>query len=327
MIGGLRTWDAQARLQLDTSTFTYQIVASVLVDFAATPIVNIPITGDASNHCAVVLALTGGFMPKIAVQLNNIQINGGRVARPVARVLVMKFRPSAGAAGTAGSYGFMARNNDGFVQIDAETPRLSVACSGLYQGTSMTVTVGFPQPITTEEPPCVFIRPSTTTGTELYYQMEIIGTARNWTGFRLTSRNVNFYPSGKWFAAVFAATTSDSYGVRFWDGASRPVYDTGSPPVVVTNVLQSWPYAGVSGGTLANNYYWRIPYAVAEDEYVMINSFTLPAMSETSPAASPTSISLNYAGGYVEMYQQAPAGTVHTNKGNVPAVFARLFIA
>jgi len=28
-----------------------------------------------------------------------------------------------------------------------------------------------------------------------------------------------------------------------------------------------------------------------------------------------------------ELYQQGPGGTVFTNKGNVPAVFARLFIA
>lgn len=331
MIGGLRTWDEQARLTLDTSTFTYQIVANVLINFASVSTVNIPITGNASNHCAVVLALTGtvdnSFMPYITVQTNNIRIDSGGVTSNTVRVLALKFRPSGGAAGASGSYGFLAINDDGYVQIDAETPRLSVACAGTYQGTSMTVTVSFPQPITTSEPPCVFIRPSTTTGKELYYAMSILGTAGNWTGFRITSRNVSFYPSGKWFAAVFAATTSATYGLRIWDGAQRRVYDTGSPPVVVTTVLQSWAYVGMASGTLANNYYWRIPYAVLEDEYVMINSFTLPAMSATSPSASPTSISLNYAQGYVEMYQQGPAGTVYTQKGNVPAVFARLFIA
>jgi len=66
---------------------------------------------------------------------------------------------------------------------------------------------------------------------------------------------------------------------------------------------------------------------VAEDEYVMINPFTLPALSATSPSASPTSISLNYSQNYAEIYQQGPGGTVFINKGNVPAVFARLFIA
>jgi len=92
-------------------------------------------------------------------------------------------------------------------------------------------------------------------------------------------------------------------------------------------VVQSWTFVDVTGGTLANHYYWRASYDVAEDEYVMINPFTLPALSATSPAASPTAISLNYAQNYAEIYQQGPSGTIYTNKGNVPAVFARLFIA
>jgi len=50
-------------------------------------------------------------------------------------------------------------------------------------------------------------------------------------------------------------------------------------------------------------------------------------LAATSPSASPTAISLNYAQNYAEIYQQGPGGTVFTNKGNVPAVFARLFIA
>lgn len=338
MIGGLRTWDEQGRLTLDTSTFTYQIVANVLVNFASTSVLNIPITGNASNHCAVALALTGtadtAFMPHIAVQTNNVQVTRYHPSSPsasdtriTARILVMRFRPSGGAAGPSGSYGFLAINDDGYVQIDAETPRLSVLSSGAYQGTSKEVTVSFPQAITTQEPPCVFIRPSTTTGTELYYAMSLLGTAGNWTGFRISTGNVNFLPSGKWFAAVFAPTAAATYGMRIWDGAGSRVYDSGAPPAVVTNVVQSWTYAGAVGGTLAGHYYWRSPYDVGEDEYVMINPFTLPALSASSPAASPTAIRLNYVNKYAEIYQQGPSGTVFTNKGNVPAVFARLFIA
>ncbi len=338
MIGGLRTWDAQGRLQLDTSTFTYQIVANVLVNFANTSLVNIPITGNATNHCAVVLALTGtindSFMPHIVVQTNNIQITRYHPSAPsvndtrnTVRILVMKFRPSGGSGGSSGSYGFLAINDDGYVQIDADTPRLSVLSKGSYQGSSMTVTVSFPQPITTTEPPCVFIRPSTRTGTELYYGMSILGSAGNWTGFRISTRNVSYLPSGKWFAAVFAPTASATYGLRIWNAAAARVYDSGAAPAVVTNVVQSWTYVGSVSGTLAGHYYWRASYDVAEDEYVMINPFTLPALSSTSPSASPTAISLNYAQNYAEIYQQGPGGTVFMTKGNVPAVFARLFIA
>lgn len=328
---GLRTWDEQARLQLDTSTFTYQIVANVLINFSTTQITNIPIVGDASNHCAVVLALTGtisnSFMPHITITNNNVRINSGGVTRNTVRALVMKFRPAGGTASPSASYGFLAINDEGYVQIDTETPRLSVLSSGTYQGASLTVTVNFPQPITTDEPPCVFIRPSTTSSTELYGSMEILGSAGNWTGFRIRTQNVKYLPSGKWFAAVFAPTPSATYGMRLFDGNSKVVYDSGAAPAIVTNVVQNWSYAGVAGGTLANHYYWRSAHSIAEDEYVMINPFTLPAMSNTSPLASPTAISLNYTQNYAEMYQQGPAGTIFTDKGNVPAVFARLFIA
>lgn len=338
MIGGLRTWDDAGRLQLDTSTFTYQIVANVVVNFATTELVNIPISGNASNHCAVVLALTGAadnsFMPHIVVQTNNVRVTRYHPAAPTAndtrntvRILVMKFRPSGGTAGPSGSYGFMAINDSGYVQIDAETPRLSMLSSGTYQGTSMTVTVSFPMAITTTEPPCVFIRPSTSSSTELYYDMLILGSAGNWTGFRISTRNVSYLPSGKWFAAVFAPTAAATYGLRLWAGDAKRVYDSGAAPVVVTNVVQTWTYIGMVSGTLAGNYYWRAPYDVAEDEYVMINPFTLPALSSTSPLAAPTSISINYAQNYVEIYQQGPGGSVFLDKGNVPAVFARLFIA
>lgn len=334
MIGGLRTWDEQGRLTLDTSTFTYQIVANVLVNFASTSVLNIPITGNASNHCAVALALSGSFMPHIEVQANNVQVTRYHPSSPsanqttgIVRILVMRFRPAAGAAGPSGSYGFLAINDAGYVQIDADKPRLSVLSSGTYQGTSMTVTVSFPSPITTQEPPCVFIRPSTSIGTELYYAMSILGNPGGWTGFSISTRNVAYLPSGKWFAAAFAPTASATYGLRIWDGGAACVYDSGAAPAVVTNVVQSWAYVGAVSGTLAGHYYWRASYSVAEDEYVMINPFTLPALSATSPAASPTAISLNYAQQYAEIYQQGPGGTVFTNKGNVPAVFARLFIA
>ncbi len=338
MIGGLRTWDEIGRLQLDTSTFTYQIVANVLVNFANTTAVNIPITGNATNHCAVVLALTGtidnSYMPHVVVQTNNIQVTRYHPSAPssndtrnTVRILVMKFRPSGGSGGSSGTYGFLAINDDGYVQIDADTPRLSVLSKGNYQGSSMTVTVSFPQPITTAEPPCVFIRPSTRTGTELYYAMSILGSSGNWTGFRISSQNVAYLPAGKWFAAVFAPTASATYGLRIWNGAGARVYDSGAAPAVVTNVVQSWSYVGAVSGSLAGHYYWRAAYTVAEDEYVMINPFTLPALSATSPSASPTSISLNYSQNYAEIYQQGPGGTVFINKGNVPAVFARLFIA
>lgn len=99
---GLRTWNASGQLQMDTSTFTYQVVSNTVINFAATSVANIPIAGNASNHCAVILNLDGSasldFMPHIVVQQDNVQItryhpanSGGRFSDITARVLIMRY--------------------------------------------------------------------------------------------------------------------------------------------------------------------------------------------------------------------------------------------
>lgn len=55
---GLRTWDEQARLETDTTTFTYQVLLSELIDFGgqrdhATRTFNI--AGFHPNNCVAVL--------------------------------------------------------------------------------------------------------------------------------------------------------------------------------------------------------------------------------------------------------------------------------
>ena len=99
---GLRTWDEQSRLQLDTSTFTYQMVHNVVVNFAVTPTITLPINGNSSNHCVVILNLTGiptsNYMPHIVVGAGAVAVyryhpnapnNGGTII--TARILVMRF--------------------------------------------------------------------------------------------------------------------------------------------------------------------------------------------------------------------------------------------
>jgi len=54
------------------------------------------------------------------------------------------------------SYGFIARNNDSYIQIDSETPRLCAIHRGNYAATFDRVArVSFPSPITTVDPPRV----------------------------------------------------------------------------------------------------------------------------------------------------------------------------
>lgn len=49
------------------------------------------------------------------------------------------------------SYGLTVRNNDNYLQIDSEKPRLCAVHNGTYQATSeSTARVVFPKPITTQ---------------------------------------------------------------------------------------------------------------------------------------------------------------------------------
>ena len=76
------------------------------------------------------------------------------------------------------SFGLTVRNDDSFIQIDSETPRLCSVFNGAYAATGDRVArVAFPAAITTEEPPCIFIRNSLDRARELYDGMTI-----NWRG-------------------------------------------------------------------------------------------------------------------------------------------------
>lgn len=73
------------------------------------------------------------------------------------------------------AYGMQFTNNNDTVVLDSEFSRLVVIHKGDYSGP-----INFPTPITTQEPPLVFIRPSSSF--TLSYA-RINGSAGNWTGF------------------------------------------------------------------------------------------------------------------------------------------------
>lgn len=219
-------------------------------------------------------------------------------------------------------FGLVARNDAQYVQIDAEAPRLCRVYSGDYAAVgSYVATVTFPAPITTAEPPCIFIRPSTTSSTELYRRLMISGSPGNWTGFSIESSNVTYRPAGKWFAAVFAVLSSTGFGLRVFDAAAQLVYDSGSAPVIVTKVSASWAYAGSKPLTMGSAFYWRTPAAADEGEYLMMNPFSR-VLQAPAAVASTCGIRIAYGEGYTEIY--ALNSNVWTNLGHLPAVFARL---
>lgn len=227
------------------------------------------------------------------------------------------------------TYGLKAINGSDYIQIDSDSPRLCAVYSGTYQAVGNRVaTVLFPSPIRTTEPPCIFIRNSPTRPNDLYDGMTITGGVGNWTGFRITANNVNWRPSGKWFAAVFSARAEDDYGMRLWDESGKILYDSGTVPVIFTRANPVWSYQGrVTFPDYGSAQYYRNgapSSALAEDEYFMINPLSRGVLS-ASLGWDRMGVRFGYTTGFLEMYIVTinPAGA-WIDQGMPSAVFARL---
>lgn len=224
------------------------------------------------------------------------------------------------------TYGLMVKNDSSYIQIDSDSPRLCAVYSGAYLPSGRFSYVTFPAPITTQEPPCIFIRNSPAYPEHLYDSMTINGGAGYWTGFTLRTNNINWTPTGKWFAAVFAAKATEDYGMRIWDAGGALVYDSGTVPVIFTRSSNYWTYQGTitdstqgTGGAWANQ---AGGGPLLSDEYFMINPFSRGVMVSHINAAS-SGVRFNWSGNYVQLYAFS-AISRWTNPGNPGVVFARL---
>ena len=227
------------------------------------------------------------------------------------------------------SFGLTVSNDNSFIQIDSQTPRLCSVYNGTYAATGDRVArVTFPAPIATEEPPCIFIRNSPDRANELYDGMTISGSAGNWTGFSISANNINWRPAGKWFAAVFASRAAAQYGLRMWSEKGSLVYDSGAAPVIMTRASHSWAYAGsTQHPPLGNAYYW-VNGAVGplkEDEYFMINPFSRGQLSPSLAVWNVAGVRFDYGANRMQLFiiTNRPGG-VWIDIGQPSAVFARL---
>lgn len=223
------------------------------------------------------------------------------------------------------SFGLSVRNDSSYIQIDSETPRLCALYSGSYAASgSSNVTVNFPAPITTSEPPCIFIRNSPSQPDVLYMGMYVLGSAGNWTGFRIEAANVTWRPAGKWFVAVFASMSSASWGLRMWDANGAVIYDSGATPVIFTKASNSWSYQGQVTLTLGRAYYYRsgLIGGIASDEYFMINPFSRKQLTPQHEVSNTAGVRFNYAENRLQMYVLGTSAW--TSMGSPGSVFARL---
>lgn len=223
------------------------------------------------------------------------------------------------------TFGLRVSNDSNYIQIDSELPRLCAVYSGTYAASGhYGIEVVFPSPISTAEPPCIFIQNSPAQPGVLYSAMVIRGAPGAWTGFYLESGNVTWRPQGKWFAAVFASISAATWGLRMWDGSGNVIYDSGATPIIFTKSTNSWAYVGTIQLAIGNAYYYRAATTgpMASDEYFMINPFSRGTLAPQQTSWNPSGVQFDYSDNSLFMYSIGFTGWI--DPGAPGAVFARL---
>lgn len=176
------------------------------------------------------------------------------------------------------AHGLQFTNNSNVVTIDSEFARLMVISNGRYAPTEeggMGSTTYFDRPVTSQEPPLVFVRPDTVAGIAGLCLMRLIGSAGNWVGFYVRAYSTaTAQPNGRYFVAAFAAQAVAQYGMRLWDGTGRMLFDSGTPNASFTRCFQNWNYirSELTEQGLYRNYY-SVPFNFPQNEFMLINTF------------------------------------------------------
>ena len=225
------------------------------------------------------------------------------------------------------SYGLRVVNDNSYVQIDSDTPRLCSLYNGTYSAGSRIAIVSFPAAITTPEPPCIFIRNSPTAPNDVYTQTILTGTLGNWTGFQIWANNIYSRPNGKWFAAVFATKANGNYGMRIWGANGQLVFDSGATPVTVTRASNSWSYVSYGAqGPIGTATFYKCNIAngpLLEDEYFMINPFSRTMLAPNNITSMDAGIRWMYGSNQLSLYAIGSRAN-WLDIGSPGAVFARL---
>ncbi|MBC3948364.1 hypothetical protein [Pseudomonas folii] len=218
------------------------------------------------------------------------------------------------------SYGVICINESSYVQIDSEMPRLCVLTKGTYSGTT-DATGTFARPVTSIDPPIVFIRPSQGGQIQIPISVWFNGGPGNWTGFTMKASNIYSTLSGEYFVAAWASMGTSAYGMRIWGPDGALVYDSGAPAVVVTFAAGNWNYVGSEQLTLGRRYIWSISKALGVGEYISINSFAMHCHAPSN-AGGGCGIGVDYANSRIMLYSLG--STAWTDQGHRPFLCAKL---
>lgn len=176
------------------------------------------------------------------------------------------------------TYGLQFTNNSGTVVLDSEYARLVVISSGRFAPTGesgMGSTTNFTTPVTSQEPPLVFVRPDTVGQVAGLCMMRIIGAAGNWTGFYVRAYSASTaQPNGRYFVAAFAAQAVASFGLRLFGSGGQLLFDSGTACANFTRAFQNWTYVKFDTDTQGlTRIYYNVTFDFPQNEFMLINSF------------------------------------------------------
>lgn len=189
------------------------------------------------------------------------------------------------------SYGLTFTNNSDVVTLDSEFSRLVVLEQGDWAG-SAGIGIAFSKIITTDEPPLIFVRPDQS---DYFADCLVQGVPGAWHAFRFTTFK-GVHSSGKWFAAAFKSTPTDTYGLRLWKDSSELIFDSGTPCAQFTKSISNWTYWGYEK-TQPGVYRlsWSAPSSVVGGDYMMINTIAMD-MAGTISRQGSVQVYWDYAG-------------------------------
>lgn len=205
------------------------------------------------------------------------------------------------------AYGMSFTNTAGTVVLDSEFSRLVVLHRGDYSGS-----ISFPSPVTSQEPPLVFIRPNSSF--TLSYA-RISGGPGNWTGF-----SFNGGGSGKYFAASFGATPTARFGFRIWDGSGKLLVDSGTPCAQFTRTISSWANIGSgSTGQGTTQVFFTATSPLNTGDFMLINNIGMDVSAGSAKAAK-LYCQWDYSANRIVM---STVGVSNSATFYVPVVFAK----
>ena len=177
------------------------------------------------------------------------------------------------------SYGLSVTNDFNSVVISSDYKVLVFAERRLFQITSRYsdreggAELAFLKPITTVEPPHVFVRyiSGRHPGLSLYLTMR--GSSGNWTGFKVTSAvaggstTQNF--AMEFVACKYSDTKSkDNYGLELFGEDGKIVYSSSDRIVRYSRFTKAWKYVN---GRYVDEYLSQM--AIDPDDFISISSF------------------------------------------------------